>query len=269
MIETNATGTLKMQILEENQKLLEQKQEDSDAINSHISNQISSSTFVIEGLALFFTIAGIALAIYINDAYEKVKIIKRDIGDAKAYLDEYSDLFYERVKRDDTRHILKRLIEVPEDIHNVIQPLLSRDLENQDFALLKQAYTSDVLTQNDKENYVLVFMQHFPYRSFMDEDLKEPAYGSLRGDKLNQMFKRDIENLFDGVIKFLKENGLGFGESKKIVTELLHGLYISRHKDSITGFKNKCIEQNLNVSQTLTSATEEGDDINFIEWLNS
>ncbi|MEN9920909.1 MAG: hypothetical protein RL538_802 [Candidatus Parcubacteria bacterium] len=266
MIESNATGTLRMEILEENQKILEQRQELSNEVNERISNQIEISSLAVSAISLFATIGGIFLAIFINKSYEKITKIKREVEETKAYVDAHNEELYLKLRRNDTLNILNRLSVVPEDIHNVSELLLSRDLEGSDFSQLKIAYLSDELSLNDRMEYITVFMQHFPYESLSDEDLRTEAIRSL--SYLDSMFRRDVQNLFDGVIKFLDEVGMESEVGKVVVSGLINGLFISKHNSMISLFREGCKSKAIDVPKILVSVSE-GRDEKFIEWLSS
>src|SRR5690606_3282036 len=91
-----------------------------------------------------------------------------------------------KIKREETIHILNRLVKIPEDISNLSQELLSRELRQEDYSLLKKAYlkvkvkpekenTSDFISfssnYNYKEAYLLLFFQHFLDLSLKDEEI--------------------------------------------------------------------------------------------------
>ncbi len=267
MIESNATGTLRIQILEENQKLLEQRQEMSNEVNDRISNQIDSASFAVGAISLFATIGGIFLAVFINKSYEKILKIKQDIDHTKEYIEGHYDQFYEKWKRSDTLDKLHRLINVPEDIANLQQLLFSRDLEPTDFLLLKKAFFSEKLHDYFKKDYILVFQQHFPYQSLKDADLNGIFVEELTN--LNAMLYRDTKNILSSIIKFLPENVYGKDFRDKLVVNLFQGLFLSEHKDLISFFKAELTSKNIDIPEIIFVAMNGRTDADFIHWLNS
>lgn len=79
-------------------------------------------------------------------------------------------------------YILNRLLKVPKDISNVSSELLSRELEREDFKILKKAYLSldELLPIKQgpyrsgleyKDSYKLIFFQHFLDLAIKDESI--------------------------------------------------------------------------------------------------
>jgi cell division protein FtsL len=267
MIDTTSTSSLPFQILEENQKILEQRQEASDAVNNRISNQISSATYALEIFSVLVTIAGIVLAWHIDSSYKKIRKIRQEVNSTKKYIDNNNEELFKRLERNETLGGLQRLLAVPEDIDNKLTWLFSRDLHAEDFNILKQAYSSEGLDEHVKESYIPVFMQHFPYQTLADEVTYPKAVDSLLN--LRGMFRRDVENLFKGILKYIKINGIDNEASKIVIRNFIKGLYASKHKILITTLKQKCLGENLDVPQVLKAAVSEEDEPLFIEWLNS
>lgn len=104
-----------------------------------------------------------------------------------------SQKIYEKSKREETIALLNRLEEIPEDIENVSENLLARDLEESDFPQLLKAYrnlisrslelsnlsTAAGLRMNDskfsrlEESYLLLFAQHFMGLSILDSEVRD------------------------------------------------------------------------------------------------
>jgi hypothetical protein len=117
-----------------------------------------------------------------------------------------------KIKREETVHILERLIKIPEDISNLSQQLLSRELEKEDYLILKEAYLKlkeKVSKKDDGDeeddidefnfdskidylnSYKLLFFQHF-----LDLALKDPIINEdlidYYNDSVNCAFENDI-----------------------------------------------------------------------------
>ena len=244
MIDSTATSSLQLKILEANQNILERKldtetanfktwYESTNDVNQHISSQIEMANFNLGIITFFFTVLGLGLAWYINNSYNKISKIKEEINQAKDYIDGHNDQFYARLERSETRSFLKRLAEVPEDINNVAQLLLSRSLETEDYFLLKQAYLAEDLEEEYENSYLQLFSQHFFCEAINDEVLQGPMLQRLDQD-IRFMFKRDIQNLFTGVARCLNE-GLLTEEIKTILfNKLFKGLYRTKHRNLVS-----------------------------------
>lgn len=109
---------------------------------------------------------------------------------------------YLNLRREETLALLTRLEEVPEDIANISEILLARNLEEDDFLHLLNAYhnliarcfeISDVSTIEElrekqykfvslEESYALLFAQHFMGKAIVDTELREllqPRFASF------------------------------------------------------------------------------------------
>ena len=278
MIDSTATSSLQMQILEANQRLLEQKfdtqsenykilYDGSNNLNTQVSTQVSSATYTLEVVSVIFTLAGFLLVLFVNDAYRKISAIKKDIAITKRYIDKHNDELYLKLKRNDTLDILKRLVAVPEDISN-LQPLLfSRDLESSDFFLLKKAFLSEKLHDNFKRDYILVFQQHFTYLSLRDKDVRLPFLESL--SDLKAMLRRDIQKMFVDVVQFLVECNYDQQFKDKLLKNLFLGVFLSEHKDLILELKSDLARNDLDVSEIINIAKEGSGNESFVGWLDT
>ena len=178
--------------------------------NDQLGNQISFASYLLGGFSFIFTVLGIFLAWYINRQYEKIKEIKDAVESTKKYINEHNKELYEKIKRDETVELLNRLKEVPEDISNICHLLLSRDLLEEDYPCLKESYLKikeDVFNGQAIDDYIILLTQHFPYQSLKDADLKTKIISYINLPLINNMFDRDIKNLFKQILKYLKEFG--------------------------------------------------------------
>lgn len=236
--------------------------------NDQLSNQISFFSYV-------FTILGIFLAVYVSIQYEKIKKMKEIVEDTRRYIDEHNRQLFVQIKRDETVELLNRLIDVPEDISNISPLLFSRDLLEEDYIYLKAAYYNignhDLRT--DKGLYITLFMQHFPYQCLKDIDLKTEMISNINVCELDNMFNRDIENLFDEVFKYLKEFGINDNQNRTIIKNLFYSLSLSNFKnntevrlfiiDTVLKYKFKGIEI-MNIAKEQVSGNGP-----YEEWLKS
>lgn len=106
---------------------------------------------------------------------------------------ENSSKIYTHLRREETKYLLTRLEEIPEDIANICDSLLSRTLEASDFAYVLNGYHNLIqryldMTQmksvqelrlanssfRKKEDlYLIVFAQHFLRQAILEDDLRE------------------------------------------------------------------------------------------------
>lgn len=236
--------------------------EGSANIDNQISNQIAAATLGVEILGVVFAIAGIGLGIYINSTYQKIVKLKNTAEEIKSYIDGHNQALYKKLRRDDTVSILERLSRVPEDILNLSTLLFSRELESEDFPTLKHAYlkAKEAGAFNTSSNYLQMFMQHFPYETLKDNDLKSDYLASLDRSKFNSMFNNDIECFFKRTLLYVHEKGISNHESKEIIMKIMLALHASKHKEKYPSrIKEWVTESGLDVPlfiQTATNATE-------------
>ena len=204
-----------------------QMQCNETAINS-VNTSISGASYAIMILGIIVTFLGVGLAIYIARQIRNVTHIANQsksalsnhlkIRDEVRALDEkiknnMSDL-YNDLKEEETRALIKRLSEVPEDIGNLFSILASREIPKELFPQIKKAHQS--LTNGDKPGYLLLFFQHFPSLSLFDEELQdemEANYLLL----MESSFKNDIMKTSEAFVKVIIKEGdiLDFTEKIK------------------------------------------------------
>jgi len=186
--------------------------------NDQLGNLISYSGYLL-------AILGLILAWYINRQYEKIKEMKDIVESTKKYIDGHSKELYIKIKRDETIELLNGLQEVPEDISNICNLLLYRDLLEDDFKYLKDPYLKikdDVSQRNAKYQYAILLAQHFPYQSLKDADLKTEIISWINHPLLNGMFVRDVKNFFDKVFQYLGEFGISDEQNKTLIKNLFY-----------------------------------------------
>ena len=155
-----------------------------DQTLNSISSQIDATSFNLSIFAILFGILAIGLGIYVTWVERKIIKIREE---TKSLLEEtkntknevviindliQKDLYglFIKIKREETLHILKRLQNIPKDICNFSNVLLSRELKKEDYELLRNAfiklksegdaYEEDELTKCG-DSYILLFFQHF------------------------------------------------------------------------------------------------------------
>lgn len=96
---------------------------------------------------------------------------------------------YALLKKEESDHLIERLLEVPDDIGNLIYPLLSRNLDGSYFPKIKDAFLR--ADNHSKSHYHSLFFQHFAQLSILDLDLK-PIYFDNLLDLINLSFTNDI-----------------------------------------------------------------------------
>ena len=190
-------------------KAIEQISNLVEVSNGSISNTLSVTNIVIALAALVVAFAAILLGGYISKMERKIQSMSDAVSSKEAEVkklttDINNDIYgiFERIRREDTKAYLKRLIEVPRDISNVCDILLARQLEVEDFYTLKKAYLNLKANKDDKKSFGLtgnyglsymgLFFQHFPGKALLDLDLREEIIGFIPLG-VNAAFQNDIE----------------------------------------------------------------------------
>lgn len=142
-----------------------------------------------------------------------------------------------KIKREETIHILNRLVKIPEDIANFTEQLMSRELKEEDFTLVKKAYLKlNPKTREDncgfgisyKESYQLLFFQHFLDQSVKDEEIGSELISNY-SYIIECAFENDIIKSTEDFMKAIID--LGFQKRDKEINSFLQALSSSKHKD--------------------------------------
>ncbi len=245
--------------------------------NSSISSQISTLNAFIAGFSFIFVIAGIFLGLYIFRLEKRVVKIKDNIEEKESTIKflaktiEETDTkikndiggLYTKLREEETLTLLKRLDEEPQDITNLGDMLLARQLPSEGFLLLKSAYKKLLPIGEDicqrvgfslskKELYLLMFFQHYMYESLLDNDLSEEMH-SFISTGMDCAFKRDIIKTTEDFCKAISINTVSF-DKKDYLADYLKALNNSKYKDLIE-LKN-IFENNISSQNLLSNAIE-------------
>lgn len=221
---------------------LDFQQKMSEQSISSISNQLDSASYNLTLFGLLFAIAAILIGLYVTYIERKiVKIgeenkelltknqkIKEDVEALNKLIQ--SDIYnlFLKIKREESVHILDRLVKVPKDIANVCQSLLSRELEQEDFTKLRQAYLNLGEIQNDYHHqYNHLFFQHFLGQSLKDEKLRQ-VISKFIPSGIGSSFDNDIVKSSSDFVTVIVD--MGIQEFKHEINLFFNGLTNSEFK---------------------------------------
>ena len=244
----------KIQLQSFGKEFVEHKNTDIITLNGILA-QLSAGDRNLAIFNIIFALIAIGIGIYVTSMERKVSKIKehsdnslREVRRIKEELVELNNSIqhnisglYEKIKDEETRSLLVRLSNVPEDISNISDILLAREIkdEGDNFVLLRKAYlqikdTPDAgvaflgsISRHD--SYLLQFFQHFFYRAFLDSEIKEDliaAYPQLIGCA----FECDITYTTKDFIRAILE--LGLDNSKEDINAFFSKISESKFKEN-------------------------------------
>lgn len=205
-----------------------------------VSATLSSASNAIAIFGIILAIVTVALSIYLTileknvsrmlldskKLLEKNIKIKEEVEDLRQKIQKDSVGLYKIIRNEESNHIIDRLIAVPEDIVNLFGNLASRDLENEHFNKLKEAYLQLTPDSNKKRSYVALFFQHFSGLSFLDKEIKLELLRELSHCFYNA-FKNDIIKSVRDYFNAVVEIGINkcTNEINTYITELCKSKY--------------------------------------------
>jgi hypothetical protein len=183
-----------------------------------VSTELGASSNSISIFSVIIAILSIGLGWYVTKIERSIKIMAEDSEtlmqrniDIKTSIEALSEKItkdsgglYKIIRNEESNHILDRLISVPEDIVNLFYSIASRDLENEHFFKLKEAYLQVKNDSTYSKNYLILLFQHFAGLSLLDEDIRTEFLNNI-GDFFENSFKNDAikssKDFFDAIVK--------------------------------------------------------------------
>jgi len=254
ILETNVSiiDSLKQELKQANTDYAFQLKINEQTLNS-ISHQIGATSLNITIFGILFAIVALGLGVYITFIERKTFVIreetrgllqqtvqtKEDVVKINELIQKDIYGLFLKIKREETVHVLNRLLKVPEDISNLATVLLSRELEKEDFYILKKAFL-DVRPENKlepghirlrmkyKDSYRLLFFQHFLDLSIADDNIG-PELIEFYPKAIACAFQNDIIKSTEDFIKAIVDKG--FQHCKREISSFIKGLSQSDYKD--------------------------------------
>lgn len=248
-----------------------------EASNSSIGNQISMLNVFVSGFSLLFVIAGVFLGMYISRLEKRVVKIKDDIERKETTVKMLAETveetdkkiqsdiggLYVKLREEESLALLKRLDDEPQDITNIASLLLARQLRPDGFLILKTAFLKllqlgDVANEGDfvypsyKEQYLLLFFQHYMKFSMMDDNIREELCPFF-SKGIRAAFKRDIINTTVDLCYALSDNSATFDKGT-ILVDYLKAINSSKYSD-LAELKY-ILENNISNQNLLPNAIE-------------
>lgn len=243
--------------------------------NSTISNELSSASYHLGALSIIIATVGIFLGVYVTILFNKIKKIREEVdynlekvsgmNEQVKEIDNkiHSNLsgLYSQLREEETKALLERLVQEPLDIHNIDKLLLSRNIDESYFEMLKKAYVNLLKTGmenesniylSNKESFFLLFFQHFCCPSILDDDLRDSLADCF--DKcMSCAFKRDIIKSTEDFCKALSVDAVAF-DREQYLKRYLIALNKSSFKNQIE--LRNILESQISSKTLLTNAIE-------------
>lgn len=238
--------------------LVEAQKEVISQEQSAIENSMGAVNIFLAVFALIMTIGGIFLGWFINRKEKKVQTLLEQVETKKGEVEKLEEKtsktkddivelnnningdiegLYERLKKEETVSLFRRLVEVPWDISNVGTLLLARKIDISNFKYLALAYRNLKDSGTDgqtagimysyKDLYLVQFFQHFCGQaishSLIKDDLIEffPAGFSCA-------YQSDIEYSTNSLIMSLNRDK-SIGNKPEILYTYIKALNESKH----------------------------------------
>lgn len=250
--------------------------------NDCIANQLSAASFLLAIIAIVIAIVGGFLGIYIRNKKKQIEAIAATIDKKEKTIEKVSEAtkeldkqikgnigeLYNKLRNEETKALLDRLVLEPRDIGNLVKLLLARDLDEKGFSKLREAYlklkneSEEELSEDDMsyikievpadENYILLFFQHYSYQALKDDEIR-PSLVKEFNDNCHVAFKRDLIKTTIDICKALNEDVTTFNK-EEVLTAYLKALNMCKYKNLID--LRNIFEQNITKPELLKKAIE-------------
>lgn len=214
--------------------------------NDVISNELTAANNFLAFVAVALTIVGIILGAYISRLSKKVERMTDIVSDKSKEVETLaktvdetdkkiqSDIsgLYAKLRKEETVALLRRLELEPLDIDNLAQQLLARDLGEDDYPILKNAYKKLVESgeadarhglfneSSYRASYLLLFFQHYTYQSIMDDEIRHSIIPFFK-DGIDCAFKRDVVKSTKGICLAISDPLANFNKEELLSSYLI------------------------------------------------
>lgn len=245
-----------------------------ETANDGVSNQLASATLWLEVIAIIIALAGVVLGFYIS--YKKRQIenlattveakkqeverIARETEKLDQKINNDIEGLYKRLRREETKTWLERLVQEPRDISNIGALLYARDIDDDFYNILREAYLKyqneedgDVESKNSYlSSYMGHFFQHFAYFALRDDNVR-PALVEDFPSSCSAAFPRDIIKTTMDLCRALSDESSSFNK-EDVLVKYLKALNNSQYS-TFSDVKN-ILEQNITQQTLLKNAIE-------------
>ena len=253
-----------------------------ETANDSVANQLSAASYLLAIIAIVIMIVGGILGYYISKKKKQIDLIAATIDDKEKTIEKVSEAtkeldklikgnlgeLYKKLRNEETKALLDRLVLEPRDIGNLIQPLLARELDEKGFSKLREAFFKlKNESEDDKpeegvrylklrasayEDYNLLFFQHYSYQALKDDKVRPDLVNGFN-DNCQKAFKRDLIKTTIDICKALDEDVSTFNK-EEVLTAYLKALNKCKYR-RLEDLRN-IFEQNITKLEILKKAIE-------------
>lgn len=253
-----------------------------ETANDGVANQLSAASYLLAIIAIAVAIVGGALGYYIGKKKKQIEVIASTIDEKEKTIEKVSEAtkeldkqikgnvgeLYKKLRNEETKALLDRLVLEPRDIGNLIQPLLARELDEDGFSKLREAYfklknepeddkpeagvTYIKIRASADEDYILLFFQHYCYQALKDDEIRSDLVKGFK-DNCHKAFKRDLIKTTIDICKVLDEDASTFNK-EEVLTTYLKALNKCKYRN-LADLKN-IFEQNISKPDLLKNSIE-------------
>jgi hypothetical protein len=243
----NRVRNLEHQISQSNQQISFLKEQSNsqtgmlDTAFDGVSTQLSASSIFVAIFSILIGLFSLGLGIYVarierhirgiaqdNETLLQRNVqIRQDVDTLSKKITSDPKGLYSLLKKEESDHIIDRLLVVPDDIVNLYMLLVSRDLEPSHFSKVKEA----LMRAEDEfqRGYDALLFQHFTTLSMFDDEIRPRIVNSLDG-LIARSFKNDIIKSTRDYFNFVYSRGIR--HTKEEVNKFAVALSKSKYKNS-------------------------------------
>lgn len=268
-----------------------------ESSNSGVSNQLSTITIWLEIIAIVITVGGVFLGFYVSKKRREIERMAKTVDEKKVLVEGLADTvdvkkqevealakttedldkkiqsditgLYNKLRKEETKTFFQRIAKEPQDIENLSNLLLAREVDTENFPLLKQAFLKlaeipkveekiDLekgvfrLNSDTNKSFMLQFFQHFFYQSIKDDDIR-PVFVENFKNVFDNAFESDIIRAAEGICKALIDDDSKF-DKVYVLTEFLKAINLSKFENF--SLLRGILEDNLSKQDLLQKAIE-------------
>lgn len=230
---------------------------------SAVENSIGALNILLTVVSILAAIGGIFLGRFINSKEKKVEELLKQVETKKNEVEKLEEKtskikeetlrlnkeinedikgLYDRLKKEETTSLFKRLVDVPEDISNIHQLLYARDIDIENFEYLVTSYQKFKSINIDENKYLYYeglfltqFFQHFCGQAISHTLVRDDLIRRF-SNCINCAFLNDIKYSTNSLVLSLNKDKT-IANKVDILFEYIKAFNETRHKGLRTPYE--------------------------------